>query len=432
MWYLEHLSLRGVCDQLIPRKHTLVDIFHNGRVAQDTTSDIQHFFDSSDLIQHVTLPKQLKVSTLGGTNGLSIDELSQHQDKQLILEISVYWLYHIPEQALKYITNHFHLMLTDLEDGGQLAHNKLTVFFVTSKIVPKNTIFYLTSSTNLNSIDMLNIKHIHFPYWLFHVGANACIDKSSNKNLYMQRITESNQTNNILFLNFKPRLYRLKLLTRLYSQGLLDHMEWSLVNRHFSTEPSSAPDRDRPIILVEREDITQQTLSRLSQEEYDVYNTICEQYTIPRIYSPIHTTHDQHTLPDEDFAKYAWLLSVETGFGNEFKLNNKIGKISFLTEKTYKAFVQGCMPLTLCDDSVYSYLTSLGFKVDSHDIDMYNDSEEKLTHMVETCKNIIENNVVPDKDDIIHNFNLITDIKWLGKIFSESLINIMCDIQKNK
>lgn len=432
MWYIEHFSLKGIHDQPVPRKHTLVDIFLNGTVAPDTTTNIQHFFNSADLLTATTLPDDLRIAELYGSNGISFSDLPDHTDKNIVLEISIQWLTRIPISKLKYITDNFHLMLTDFEDGGQFANSKLGEYMMLNKFIPKKTIFYATSSSNIVGNTDLNIQHLHIPYWLFHVGTKSHKFHANNKQQYLDQINCSVYTNNILFMNFKPRLYRMKMLLKLFEHGLLDRIDWSLIDGVPSTIKNTTDEHDRIIEIGNNSFLHTQNSPRLTSHEQDLLTQFNHAYTFPRIHSPITTMHSILSSPPEDFAKYSWLLSIETGYGNEFPLRYGMGNISFITEKTYRAFTQGSMPIILCDTNSYQYLTELGFQVDNLDLDCYTNSDEKLSQTVKRIEHILDNNIVPEPKKLAHNFNLITDINWLGKQFSECLINIHNTLQTCK
>jgi len=435
MWYLEHLSVEGLVPGPIMRKSSFCDIIRNGTMVPGLTRDVQHYFDSSSMMQHVSIPDNLSVTALYGESGMSLTDASVEQRHNIILEIPANYLYFIGPVKIKLLFEKFRIVITDFEDGGVWSNNNLiSKVLMPANTVPTYPVVYATSSVNINSIPQLNLVHMHVPYWLFHTSEFSHRTYGSNVDHYAEKIAECHYDKSLLFLNFKPRLYRMRALTWMHNKGLLHNhnLTWSLVDSAYAKNKHQ-DNRDAPpdVTLTPSDQLHLQNTAKLSQVEKVDYENFLQSYEFPRIHTPLDNTEQVLNSAHTDFAKYYWNLSVETGYGNEFPLRHKLGGISFLTEKTYKSFTQASMPLVLCDSNSYEYLTQQGFKVDNLLLDSYN-SEDKFKNTMQLVQEILESSRKPDTDKLIHNFLTITDISHSAKIFSQCLINLIDHYDSSK
>jgi len=440
MWYLEHFNYTGIADTgPVIRKSSFSNIIHNGDIVPDITVDVQHHFDSTEMLKHVHIPDNLKVTSLYGKAGMTLTDAMSDTRANIILEMPARWLGLIPDPELAHIVNTHHLLITDFEDGGMIYNNGLIKRLIQLRIVPKKTILHATSSTQLNDVPSLNMKHMYVPYWLFFNSAFAHAKYADKLDQHVSFIQNSTYSKQLLFLNLKPRLYRTKLLLRLWKAGILDHasVDWSWINgKPYKTDPNSGTQTAAPAHASSEgpgvPELISTMVSKLTSEEQNLWEQIQQAYTFPKFHSTISNSDQLLNSAPSDFAVYNWSLAVETHYGNEFPLTNKLGTASFMTEKTFKSFMQASMPLTLCEGDTYNQLNQLGFKVDNQYLDCYTNPEDRLNETVKLIQNILDSNMAPDRQNIIHNFERIVDIRSTAQVFNDCLINILKSLTHSK
>jgi len=426
MWYLEHFSSVGIDPDPHARKSSFCDIYRNGDIVPDITSYVMHHFDSSEMLKHVVLPDQLRITELYGKQGITWLDIQAETRHNIVIEMPAHWIFMLTDRQLTYITDRFHLLLTDFEDGGMHAHNDIPSRFMTLRHPPKRAVIYATSSTHINSLPKINLHHVHVPYWLFYNSSLSHSRYSDNMQHYLDTIAQSTYPKQLIFLNLKPRLYRLKSLLYMFQQGTLDDpaLEWSLADKVY-TITGRGIGEDLQTKLVKQDQFSQQIVGNLTDSEKQLYTQFIDTYELPKLYSPVDNLVQILNSNPDDFAVFNWSYCVETYYGGELPLRFGLGTSSFLTEKTYKSFMQASMPLTLCEGDTYNYLTNLGFRVDNQQLDCYTGSEERFINVMRLIDDILEHGIVPNRDNILHNFELITDIKHTAHIYNQCLINIV-------
>lgn len=428
MWHIEHISLRGKLNSPVLRKTSFSDIIQNGDIVPTETSTHQTYFDTTNLVNQATLPNHIHFNQLYGRDGATVSDLASTNRTDILVEIPANWLLALTADEFTSISSKHHILITDFEDGGMYINIKLIKYLIGIRCVPKKTIYYITSSILLNDVPHLNLKHIHIPYWLFNHGAIAYDYHRHRYNDSIAHITGSVYPNKLLFLNFKPRLYRMKALIELSERGILDSpgVSWSLIN--------SAPAFDNPqpcttdnyfnLDIDVSDEMHTQNCSRLSTTDADRYRQFISRYTLPKTHS-LSDNHIQTWLPAEtDHAAYQWNFAVETHYGDEIPLRNRLGTASFMTEKTYKSFTQASMPVILCAGDTNKYLTDQGFLLDDMPFSATVNQIEKFEQVIDFIERIVQDDIKPDVDKLVHNFKHITDIEHTAKVFTHYLENL--------
>lgn len=426
MWYLEHFSTAGIDPDPHARKSSISDIHHNGDIVPDITNYTIHHFDSSQMLQHVVLPDQLKIGELYGKQGITWQNIQTENRHNIVIEMPAHWIFLLTERQLTYITDRFHVLLTDFEDGGMHANNDIPKKLMAMRHPPKRAVIYATSSTHINSLPKLNLHHVHVPYWLMYNSSLSHSRYSDSMQHYLDLIAQSDYPKQLVFLNLKPRLYRLKSLLYMFQQGTLDSpaLEWSLADAVYRITGKGVSE-DLSTELVKHEKFSRSVIGKLTHTEKQLYDQFVSTYTLPKLYSPVDNLVQILNSDPDDFATFNWSYCVETYYGGEFPLNFGLGASSFLTEKTYKAFMQASMPITLCHGDTYNYLNKLGFRVDNQHLDCYTNEDERFINVMRLIDDILLKDIKPDRDSIAHNFELIADIKHTAHVYNQCLINIV-------
>ena len=428
MWYIEHISLRGIIDSPVLRKTSFSDIVHNGDIVTDQTKLHQTYFDTTSLVKRVNLPANLKFNQIYGKAGATPSDLIVSTRTDLLIEVPATWLRRIPKHLFKEIISKHHVLITDFEDGGMFINNELCEYLISLRTMPKKTIYHLTSSTLLNDVPHLNLKHIHVPYWIVNHGTVAYTHYKHNIAEHVDLIANSKYENKLLFLNFKPRLYRMKSLIALANRGVLDEsgVDWSLINLAPGVE-NPVPCRSDIQFSMDNtvtEEIHQQNYAHLTSAETQQYHEFMSRYTLPKYHTPANNIIQSWLPAESDFASYQWNYAVETHYGNEFPLRYNMGTASFMTEKTYKGFTQASMPVILCAGDTNKYLTDQGFLLDNMPFSATVNQVEKFEQVIDFIDRIVQDDIKPDVDKLIHNFKHITDIEHTAKVFTHCLENL--------
>ena len=197
-------------------------------------------------------------------------------------------------------------------------------------------------------------------------------------------------TNKFLFLGGVPdRLNRIGLLYELYKQDLLKYAEWSFfapwTKEQEATSKQYVPSQEDYVSFINYAE-------RSIDSVYDNSKT----YGTGDLPCATEWTHNSSWIDPEIFSKTS-LSIISEGHPNEER-NSK-----FLTEKTYRAFVQGHPFLFAGNVSMFEYIKELGFKTFENyfphpDYATLPVEHERLTKLIENLKYFVNNTIDFTKD----------------------------------
>lgn len=225
------------------------------------------------------------------------------------------------------------------------------------------------------------------------------------------------KTNKFLFLGGVPdRLNRIGLLYELYKQDLLKHAEWS-----FFAPWTKEQEETSKKYFSNQEDYV--SFINYAERSIDsVYNN-SKKYGTGDLLCATEWTHSSSWIDPEIFSKTS-LSIISEGHPAEER-NSK-----FLTEKTYRAFVQGHPFLFAGNISMFKYIKELGFKTFENyfphpDYATLPTEYERLAKLIENLKYFV-NNKIDFTADVEYNrqhfFKLAND--------NNKILNTL-DIDKN-
>jgi len=105
-------------------------------------------------------------------------------------------------------------------------------------------------------------------------------------------------------------------------------------------------------------------------------------------------------------------------------LDQKVALIRYgiITEKTFKAMIAGAMPLICGTNGTDDYLEDLGFKIHRTDIDDYSNIGKSL-RLADIYQEIYERQQLPNKEDIMHNAELLLDKEFVCSTIIQPLMD---------
>ena len=333
--------------------------------------------------------------TLGkyfGTAGINIDLLlsGSVNIENLVVEISIDTVNTLPKIKLKHLIENHIVILNDFEEGGNFYGNiSLENFLIQRNITPK-LLFFTGGCFQQRDLPELNVYKIVFDFWLLatvfsdEFFYSAIFDQTKKQKLLDQ--LELVPERFCVFPSLKPRQHRIILLVMLYKLGLLKYCDWSL-GLELSKITNHVYDDFNLNSYLEHEHAT----------SFDVLNFI-NNHTFPKLLDGSCVNFKDLVSPSiELINKYKYYISSETYSG----AGSNTGV--FVTEKTYKSFLIGSMPILHTDPSARNYVNNMGFKctyASSDPRDICGILELLLNEPYSTA-------------DRLHNFDLITNKDFL-------------------
>lgn len=377
--------------------------------------------DSSQATRQTFLDQFADKVSFGSLEGLTDHEQVMQCNKNIVLDMSITVFLQYDLSQLADVLKTYRVSITDWEEGNMGEEFKVYKNFIDKvlrmKIVPRELI-YVSFNFGLKDIPSLNIKTITVPFWLM-VTAWDCpwITRAWDDPHYcsslLGKIYTSRRFKTAMFPNYKARPIRLFTLALMDEANLLDETDWSLVLVGGRRERNS----ELSWIETNLYNGWGEKFSNHGLQDEAEYNTKVNNFMNKRVnelpkYLP-GSKKDVMSLinfPEEYIGKYNWALTVETLPG--YKLPYVNGLLGSVTEKVYKCFAIGTMPLMISEAGSEKYLNSIGFKVHRTGTDHLRDFE-RAKGIVDHFKHIQENNIKPDVDDVMHNTKLMVDKEFL-------------------
>lgn len=202
------------------------------------------------------------------------------------------------------------------------------------------------------------------------------------------------QTNKFLFFGGVPdRPNRIGLLYDLYRQGLLEHAEWSFFKPWTSEQELNSK------TYFSNDDAYEQFIKFAERSFDNVYESSKTYGTGVKLVDT-EWTHDSSWIDPALFSRTSLSL-VSEGHPGDTNNNSK-----FLTEKTYRAFVQGHPLLLAANPSMFKYAKELGFK-------MFENYFPKSSYALESNESVRLNQIVENLTYFVsNNIDFTSDVKY--------------------
>lgn len=312
-------------------------------------------------ILHKLLSAGVSVGTKFGTSGIEINQLLVSNDTDTVFEMCALTYKSLTARQKSALAN-FNIVVHEFMEGGYFVEDCA----------------YTTATGSLDSVPMFMLCTLANSYETNNISTNF-------------------PDYNPKMLGFipvhKPRDIRLEVLEQVDQAGLLEQCAWSLyltdddtgTYGNFSNSPNLSSSRwktapTHPFVKRHRAQL-------------------------PKVLDKIETFAECLPLSIEHHGKYKWHVACET-YQDRF----------FVSEKTFKCFIGGHVPLTVAPAGFNKFLTELGFVMPG-DYDKLS-GNDRVHAIVEIMKH--------DKTDYTdvaeHNFKLITDTDCVSSIFSQRII----------
>lgn len=381
-----------------------------------------HYFEfnpvSSQATRQTFLDQFADKVSFGSLEGLTDHEQVMQCNEDTVLDMSITVFLQYDLDKLADILKVYRVTITDWEEGtmGQdffIYKNFIDKVFK-MKVIPRELI-YVSFNFGLKDIPSLNIKTITVPFWLM-VTAWDCpwITRAWDDPQYctslLGQIYTSKRFKTAMFPNYKARPVRLFTLALMDEANLLDKTDWSLVGQQ--EDNSAITWQEKNMYVGWEEEFSNHGLQNKEEFNTKVNNFIeRRKQELPRHLPRLGTgVMSFLNFPEEYIGTYDWSITVETLPGHRIPYAN--GLLGAVTEKVFKCFAIGTMPLMISESGSEEYLNSIGFKVHNTGTDHMRNFA-RARGIVDHFKYIQENNIKPDIDDIMHNATLMVDKEFL-------------------
>ena len=247
------------------------------------------------------------------------------------------------------------------------------------------TVKLLTGMSHDNDVDC---ETIPFNFYL-HTVWNSYKDKELG--------TYNPYTGKFLFLGGVPdRLNRIGLLYKLYNEGLLRNAEWSFF-------PPWTLDQKNNSLQYFPSSVEYYDFIKFAERKIDDLYDSSKTYGTGDV--PVGTawTNDSAWIDPAIFSSTSLSL-ISEGHPGDDNNNSK-----FLTEKIYRAFVQGHPFLLAANPTIFNHIKELGFKTFENyfpftDYGVDTPEEKRLEKIIENLKYFIDNKI-DFSNDVEYNRN---------------------------
>ena len=384
---------------------------------------LHHYFAfnpsvSSQATRQTFLDQFADKVSFGSLEGLTDHEQVIQCNKDTVLDMSITVFLEYPPTELAEILKVYRVTITDWEEGVLGQDFKIYKNFIDKvikmKVMPRELI-YVSFNFGLKDIPSLNIKTITVPFWIM-ITAWDCPwivkawDDPQYRDSFLSKIYTSKRYKTAMFPNYKARPVRLFTLALMDEANLLDKTDWSLVGQQEDNTTAKWTEKNLYVGWDEKFS----TFGLKDNKEFDTkVNNFLEKRGeelpkhLPRLGSGVMSFMN---FPEEYIGTYDWSITIETLPGLRIPYAN--GLLGAITEKVFKCFAVGTMPLMISELGSEEYLNSIGFKVHSTGTDKMRNFE-RARGIVEHFKYIEDNNIKPNIDDVMHNAKLMVDKEFL-------------------
>lgn len=360
-----------------------------------------------------------------GPAGTSAANLAVNAREGTLIEITPRGLCAMPPSILKEILENHKVILSDFYESGLFFTGMIQgsdpdradiLKLIRSENIKPRELYLLGSDYLMRDLPEHNIYQLRSNFWpLFVVLSSNSLLRTildpKFRNSQTQIIREKHKKFGI-FLNRKARMNRIELLDNLDKRELLDHMDWSLwydpTGQHQSTTH-----------------VTNNAAEWITDNSNPEIAGFLRRHRLPRILGEIGDTDGQAVAftahsTDNYLGRYHYNVVAET---HSVACNaGSFGHFSHVTEKTYKAFYAGAMPLILGSQNMEKHLAQQGFVLTDNGYDSC-DGSARVRLMAEHIQQL-HSEKITHTDACVENFLCATDPDWISGQIITPLIMI--------
>lgn len=388
----------------------------------------QDFPHDTSLIRDLILTELEKSNVfLGkhhGITGISINNLlnNNHSGYDYHIEIPVGHICYYNLQDLILLSNKYKLIFVDIEEGNtcpfkwtdhsNVTHNSKFKKFLKESGINIDNVYYASPSFE----DIRLCREIKF-YKIWILMQALCtpivqdIIENNNKQKYLDIIRTKPYEKFAVFRNWRARPWRVVLLSLLYNNKVLDNIDWSLIGDygHFKFSRKTVEFRKddflrlMPYDWLNRNNFTSTVDNFFTDHESVLPKFLLDTDTVDK-FSVMKLNADQ-------FKKYCYSIDVDDA--------------GMITEKPVKSFLQGSTPILILGYSNgIDKFRSLDFKFPDYDFNNLPCNDNTIKQAADTIKFLHDNNISPNIDDVIHNFEMCVDKHKLVSYLVQPLVDM--------
>lgn len=355
-----------------------------------------------------------------GVEGVPLDSLLNDDLSNFIIEIPMGHVQYYNLEQLQILSHKNKIIFVDFEESGhikfkwhdteQRLHLDFFTDFLKKSGLNLENIIYASNDFIKNRL-CKEIKFLHF--WVLAQSLaipyiQEIIKDNTTYNHYLDLLTNKQYSEFAVFRNWQARPQRLILLSLLHKNDSLKNIDWSLVGEfgHYIHDS-----KELKFSMKEhfKEKLKTGKFSLDVNNFFSAYNNDLPKF----LYNSDSTTkHAKFYLSPNDFKKYRYSIDVESG--------------NWVSEKAIKGCIQGSMPIVVYPypNGNFSQLsTAMGFKFLDLNFDGIQDLNELLIDASQKIKMLHDNNIQPNIDDVVHNFNMCADKKLLASYIVQPLVD---------
>ncbi len=385
-------------------------------------------------ILHKMNQQGIFLGTEYGSNGITVDQALTRSKTDIVLELGPEIIARESVAKVKYILENYIVILSDIFESG-LRFFGMLQYLKDNNISPRLGLL-VGSNIHMLGAPEHNIHHCDLNIWPLlcaYLNSNLtnALLASTHRNEQAQLIRNCSRPEFCFFPNRKARANRVKMLSLLNDRGILKNIHWSLDFYFFTDWTKQIPESirgnhielARTLIRPNREygenaqilfdNVIDEIDSMLSRREKDFLNSLSLPKFIEsddQILQGAGIRHGQRpamNLP-AGIGSYIWNIVGETCVE---VYNTDFGQYSHITEKSYKSFYLGSLPIILGTVGMESRLREKGFQIPESAHDNLS-GHARMESMCDYLKNLHhEQNT--HTDIRVENFLRATDLQWV-------------------
>lgn len=335
--------------------------------------------------------------------------------KNTVIEITPTVLCSLSPKVAKFIIENYTVIFSDIPESGlRFMHLDIIKKIAVGDIKPRQ-VYILGSDYTDYSFDNVNVKYVNVNIWPLIVVCQDSILSQCTWDLQVRQqvIKQIEQTSKhfAISLNKKPRPHRVELLAQLDNKNLLHHVAWSLYFKEY-------PGGSQSVIGQWKNNL----LNIINDQTNCHIHNFLKKYPLPRKIDCVEKICKGLNAPlsSEYIGKFNWNIVTETY--NDF-IDTPFGLYSHITEKSYKSFYMGAMPMIVGTAGIEQHLRNQGFWLPNNNYDHLN-GRERVNAVVDAVEYRLHN-TQSYNTQCIKNFKHAIDFDWICSQVVDPLLLIV-------
>lgn len=404
---------------------TLIDLIH-GNHNDSLYSYQNHKFSNYLIKDDVSLSLANNDIYLGkfyGTTGIELSD-ALDVDRVLHLEIPVGHIRFFDIDELAKLSFKHKILFIDLEEGNCVKFkwrnkSKIKIDFF-DDFLRQNLLSFNLDNLTLISSGFTRSKYCKLisidKFWVTLTALSTpfivSMIKNNNQDYYIDLIKNKKHDRFAVFKNWRARQWRVALLSKLHANNMLDVIDWSLIGDYGPLFYDRKEPRFELNDFFQFTDMEWYNRSEFKSLIDNFFNVHLNKLPKFLYNDDVDNDHSIMHTAESDFKKYRFSIDVESG--------------SWISEKLIKNMLLGTMPIVIYPYSKTNHIKkikNLGFNVLDLSFDNFENIEDLINLSTDFIKMLYQNDMQPAIDDVIHNFEMCTNIDKLSSYVYQPLID---------